>query len=228
MTHRQTSSFRAVVLTVGISLAAAQSAQAALMLAGTAGSVNFCAIDQNIPCAFGVQLADLDPAVGIMRFGSGPIIVGGLSLSGALSTNVIGPTLSILNTSSLTLINPTASPVTVTLAVSATGFAGPTTRFFMAGSGLWQTADGSAIQLSWYHDPANSQGALTPSGRPGIALSTFDASVKKDPLDAFATESHQKSILLASPFSMTLGVDLTLASGGRLIGLGQAIVGALQ
>ena len=53
MTHGQKALFRAVVLTVGFSLAAAQSAQATLLLAGTAGGINFCAADNNVACTFG-------------------------------------------------------------------------------------------------------------------------------------------------------------------------------
>ena len=169
MSHRQKALLRAVVLTVGISLAAAQSAQAALLLAGTAGGVNFCAADNNVVCTFGFQLVDLDPTVGRIQIGTGGgINIGGVVLSGALSTSTIGPPVNILNTSSFSVRNSTQLPVTVT------------------------------------------------------ELSTFDDSVKDDLLDAFATDSHQKSIL-DSPFSMTLGVDLTLVGGGTLLSLGQSV-----
>ena len=219
MTHGHKALCRAVVLTVGISFATAQSAQAQLKVAGNISGVDgFCIADNNFACAVGVQIIDLDPTVGRIRISEAT--VGGVVLSGTLSTTV-GPPVNVLNTS-LTLRNSTPVPVTLTLAVGATSFAAPTTRIFTAGSGTWQTADGSEIQLSWYHDPANSQGAETALDRPGTELTTFDDSAKDDLLEAFATDSHQKSIL-DSPFSLTLGLDLTLVGGGTLLGLGQAV-----
>lgn len=219
MTHGQKALCRALVLTVGISFATAQSAQAQLKVAGNVNGVDgFCIADNNVGCVVGIQISDSDATVGRIRIAE--VTVGGVVLSGTLTTTV-GPPVNILNTS-LTLRNPTAVPVTMTLAVGATSFTGPTTRMFTAGSGTWQTADGSEIQLSWYHDPANSQGAETALDRPGTELTTFDDSAKDDLLEAFATDSHHKSIL-DSPFSLTLGVDLTLVGGGTLLGVGQAV-----
>jgi len=214
--------FRAAVLSVGISLAAVQSAQATIILTATVNGIIICASDNNVGCVFGLVLTDTDATPGRLAIARDGVIVGNVLITGALSIATLAPPVNTLGTSSLSIRNTTQLPATITLAISATGFQGPTTQMFAAGSGLWQTAEGSEIQLSWYHDPANSQGAENPLDRPGTELTTFDDSAKKDLLEAFATDSHHKAILDA-PFSMTLGVDMTLVGGGTLVGLGQAV-----
>jgi integrase len=102
--------FRAVVLAVGISFAAAQSAQATLRLAGSANGLNFCATDNNSACEFGTQLLDVDPTVG--RIDTGFFIaIGGVQLAATLSNATLGPPLNILNTSSLSVRNTTPPAV---------------------------------------------------------------------------------------------------------------------
>ena len=67
---------------------------------------------------------------------------------------------------------------------------------------------------TWFIDPGNEQGAETSTDRPGIGIDAFThiASV------AFEGFSHFGSANVAAPnsYSMTLGLDLTLAPGDSL------------
>ena len=195
-------------------------AHALLQLAGDAGGVAICATDQNVACAFGIQIPDTNPAPNTLALGTTafPTIVDGLSLLGSVSTATFGA-LNILDSSSLTITNTSGSPVTAHFTVSATGFVPPVTTSFLSGSGTWVTANGSSITLTWFNDPTNTQGADTSTDRPGTLLASFtDPAV--GPADSFSFSSTVPVSDLA-PFSMTLGFDLTIAPGGQLISRGQ-------
>ena len=157
-----------VVAALAVVLCLAARAQAAPLLQ-LAGDINsgtlFCATDNNVICANGVQLTDLDPTVGILDLGD--VLVGGLNIEGSLHSETFGPPFNILN-SSLTITNTTASDVTLESSISADGFLGPTTFIANSGSGTWQLAEGSFANYSFWADPTNGTGGQTATDRPGV------------------------------------------------------------
>jgi PEP-CTERM motif len=196
-------------------------AHALLSLAGDASGVNFCAADQQISgCGFGIALPDTNPVVNTLALGTAgsPLVIGGLSILGSVSTATSGA-LNILDSSSLTINNISSATVTTHWTVSATGFLPPVVTSFLSGSGTWVTAAGSTITLTWFNDPANRQGAGTSTDRPGTLLATF-SDVANGPADSFSFSSVVP-VSDPAPFSMTLGIDLTLVPGGSLISRGQ-------
>ena len=111
-------------------------AQATLqVIADVSGSVSAC-VDQ--------AACDLNPAIGIIQTANGSL--NGVQINGSIQTSTgtpANPGPDILNTSSLSIINTTATTKTVTLVVSDTDFTGPVVSFLTAGSGVWQNAIGS-------------------------------------------------------------------------------------
>ena len=206
-------------VTAGI--ACAPAAHSNLMLSGTVNGANFCASDNNIPCNFGTQLSDTSATIGILGLGSSatPVMLNGVSILGSVQTQVIGPP-GILNSTSLTILNLNNTPASATVAVSGTGFAGPSTEAFLAGSGTWQSAIGSSIALAWYNDPLNSQGAETSTDTPGQLLSTFSDTATLL-VDSFSTAQGPIAVNNVGPYSMTFTFALNLVGGGSLISRGQ-------
>lgn len=210
------------LLAVVVGMLWAVPAQASLILAGTIGGVNFCATDNNTACGFGLQLTDTNPFVGQLALN--PATIGGLLIEGSLQQAIIGGT-NVLNSSSLQISNSSGATVAATLAVGGTNFAGPATQAFTSGSGTWENALGSTMTMSWYNDPANSQGAETPLDLPGTLLATF-SDLANTPADAFSTSGGPFLINDPALFGMTLGFSLNLVSGtvalpARLVNRGQ-------
>jgi hypothetical protein len=136
--------------------------------------------------------------------------------------------LDILNTSSTQLTNTNPFPVTITAAISDTNFAPPADFFEASGSGTFQTAIGGTIVMGFWNDPANAQGATTPTDHPGTELADSGLITATSNADAFFFNSPEIPISPpeTSPFSMTETVVLTLpaAAGGidpSLINRGQ-------
>lgn len=204
----------------GLGLAAAPNAHALLMLAATADGANVCAADNNAPCSFGAQIADINPAVGILELP--PLVpVGPLTVAGSLHFSATGP-FDILTSSSLAVTNTSGLPVTAIVAVGATDFTPPVNTAFTSGSGTFvqPTGAGSSIVLTWFNDPANTQGATTPTNRPGLQIDTF-AFPAIGVISSFSHNGGPFAVLDLAPFSMTLGFDFTLAPLAALISRGQ-------
>jgi len=209
-------------------------AHAILALAADVGSgaALVFAVDNNVipagytPGAGYVQLIDQDPTVGILSLGTAPVIVDGLSVSGSLHEQTIASSpgdFNILSSSSLEVENISGSAVTVELAVSGTDYTPPVTQAFTTGSGTWVTAGGSTIELNWYNDPLNGQGAETGTDAPGGLVDTF-SDTAGPVLDSFSHTGGPFAVSDLDPFSMTLRVTATLAVGGSLISRGQSEV----
>jgi hypothetical protein len=134
--------------------------------------------------------------------------------------------LNFLNTSSFQIVNLTQAARTVILAISGIDFEGPANGFDASGSGTFQNAVGSTINLSFYADPANQQGADTPNDLPGLQLATF-ADVATTLADAFAFNSNGP---FTSPgaFSMSLGTVGTFAAWNGIVGQEPTLVGRSQ
>jgi hypothetical protein len=210
------------LLIVVVSLVYVPQAEATLLLAGSAGTDDFCASDNNTGCSFGTVLLDLDPTLGVLSLADAT--AGGLLVSGSFHLAVAGPTQNVLDSGSLSIVNTTVAPVTATVAVGATDFVGPSTAFDASGSGTWLFAEGSSILYTWWNDPANQQGAEDPTDTPGNLLDAF-VDVAGFGVDSFS-HNVDGTLLFPDPslFSMTLGFQLTLGAGDQLTSRGQNLV----
>ena len=175
---------------------------------------------------------DDNPAVGIIVLPNGTSPIAGLVVNGSthFSTKSPGPGgVNVISSGSSTITWTGPGTVNVSVSVSDTFFVGPSTSFETSGSGTFLNATGSTIQLGWYNDPANAQGADGPppdsitasTDRPGNLVDAF-AFVAPDATESF---SHNFAGALAIPdgpaYSMTLGFDFTLTAGGSLVSRGQ-------
>lgn len=190
-------------------------AQATLqVIADVSGSISACV--DNAAC-------DQNTAIGIIQVANG--ILNGVQINGSLQTSTgtpANPGMDILNTSSLSIINLTATTKTITVIVSDTDFMGPVASFQTAGAGTWQNAKGSKITLSWFDDPMNGQGADTPTDTPGNLVDSF-TDTSAEVVDSFSHDG-EGAISDKGPFSMTEEAVFTLTPFGQLINRGQTEV----
>jgi len=195
-------------------------AQASFLLAIDVNGVQACASDNNAGCGFGTQLFDIDPTVGVMSFGNLPLVIGGLEITGSVQQATIGGPFNILNTSSTQITNISGGTISGMFAVSATGFTPFASTAFASGSATWQNAVGSSIQMGWYNDPLNAQGAQFATDTPGIELFTCSDSITLI-ADATACSNGPISVEDLNPFSMTLFTSFNLTSGATVVNRGQ-------
>jgi hypothetical protein len=206
----------ASALVAGLTLAAASGAHAHLIWSITAGGFQACAVDDNaFTCSHGLQIpdgADADPGILDIFATLGNFVVDGFF---NLSFKASGPPLfsNVLAylTDAYANIGPTA--ITAAIAVSDTGYSDANTATTSA-EGVWVNAAGSSLTMSWYVDPANAQGATNPADRPGALIDSFTNS----PAGACECFDYLGGpfAVAPGPFSMTLGLDLTLTPGGEL------------
>lgn len=217
------SSFAGIALGCVLAVAA-PTADATLLLSGTVNGSSFCASDQNVGCGFGAVIVDANPAVNQLGLGGAgsSIVIGGVEVFGSLHTATYGPLSNILNSSSLQVINNNNVAVDILVTVSATDFLAPSFTAFTSGSGTFQNVGGATVELRWWNDPANQQGAETPADTPGDLLDSFNF------VSAFAPQSFAHN---GGPFdvedlvaySMTLQFHITLPAGAALVSRGQTV-----
>ena len=214
----------ATVAVGALMAAVAPGAGATLLLSATVNGVNVCASDQNVGCAFGAVIADGNPLVNQLGLGGAgsSILIGGVEVFGSLSTATYGPPTNILSSSSLQVINNNNFAVDILVTVSATGFVPPSFIALTSASGTFQNAGGSTIDLRWWNDPTNQQGAEAPNDTPGNLLDFFNFVSAFVP-QSFAHNGGPFNVEDLLPYSMTLQFDLTLPAGGQLISRGQTI-----
>jgi len=196
-----------------LGLAAIPPAHATLQISGIFGGVSFFCAD-NTAC-------DTNPGIGTVQIADQTL--GGIQVNGSIQTSLGTPAnpgpLDILNTSSLSLINTTAVPVSFLVTIGDTDFAAPVTSFATSGSGVWQTANGSTITLNWFNDPANAQGADNPTDTPGNLIDTF-TSTAVGAADSFS-HNNTGPATDPGPFSMTEQAIGRLIGHGELLNRGQ-------
>jgi len=193
---------------------AATPAHAVLQISGTVGGVSVQCADQDLSC-------DTNPLAGQLSVGDQTL--GGVQFIGSSQTQTVGPPSNKLDTSSFQIINTSGSAVNIALAVSGTSFAAPTSLFSASGGGTFETAAGSTIDLSFFADGANQQGADTPTDAPGTQLFT-GSHAAVGLTDTFSINSGTQPLSETGPFSMTLLASGTLINGGSLVGRTQALV----
>jgi hypothetical protein len=163
---------------------------------------------------------DTDSAIGTIQLANQAF--SGVAINGSVQTaNLAG---GILNTSSLSIINSSGFDRTIAFAVGATNFVGPANAFSSSTSATFETAAGSTLSLGFYDDPANAQGAATPTDHPGFLLDSV-SHVAVGAADSF---SHNGGGSLANPdgalYSMTETASGTLVAGGTIINRGQTLI----
>ena len=208
---------RTIVLATAsiVALAAGMApANAVLQISGSVGGVSVQCADQDFSC-------DTNPLAGQLSVGDQTL--GGVQFIGSSQTQTVGPPSNKLDTSSFQIINNSGGSVDIALAVSGTSFAAPTTLFSASGGGTFETAAGSTIDLAFYADAANAQGADSPTDAPGTLLFT-GSHVAVGLTDTFQLNSGTSPLVETGPFSMTLLASGTLIDGGSLVGRTQALV----
>lgn len=199
---------------------AAPAAHSTLMLSGSVSGTNFCASDQNVGCVFGAVLLDGNAAVN--QLGLASVLINGVQVFGSLSLATYGPPSNILNSSSLQIINTNNFAVDILVTVSATDFIPPASTAFTSGSGTFQEVSGSTIDLRWWNDPANQQGAEAPNDTPGNLIDFFSFVSTFTP-QSFAHNGGPFAVADLDPYSMTLQFHITLPAGAQLVSRGQTI-----
>jgi hypothetical protein len=196
-------------------VAFAPPAAATLQLSANINGAIFNCADQ--------QACDTNIAVGQLAIADQTI--NGVRIVGSSQIAFAGG-LNFLNTSSFQIVNETNAIATIILAISGVDFFGPANGFDASGSGTFQNGVGSTINISFYADPANAQGADNPLDLPGIQLATF-ADVAGTLADAFAF-NDSGAFTSPGPFSMSLGTSGTLAAWNGLPGQNPTLVGRSQ
>jgi hypothetical protein len=196
---------------------AATPAHAVLQFSANIGGTTFSCVD-NAAC-------DTNPLVGTITTGTQTF--GAVTFLGSAQTQTTGAS-NTLDTTSFQITNSGAAAVAVTIAVGGTSFVGPVTSLSESGSGTWQNAAGSTIDLTYYADNANTQGANTPTDHPGILQADSGLFTAAGLTDSF-NFNHVSGFIDPDLYSMTLETTGTIAGavGGvasQLTGRSQAIV----
>ena len=188
-------------------------ANATLQIALDINGQTFTCVD-NAAC-------DSNSAVGTLQ--TGQTTFAGVTFLGSSQTSSQGAT-NDLNTTSFQITNNNAGTITYQLAVGDTNYQGPVTLLSQSGSGTFNNAVGSTIDLTYYADTANGQGADTPTDFPGAQQANsgvITATLISDSFSFHSTSPFTDSNL----YSMTLGTSGTLAAGGSLVGRSQDQIG---
>jgi hypothetical protein len=190
-------------------------ANATLQIAATInGSTFFCA-DQTA--------CDTTPGtVGVLTTGN--VVVGGVTFNGSEQVQLVAGSQNVLTTTSNSIANNTGGAVTYQVAIGGTGFTGPVSSYTAAGSGTWLNANSSTVQMAFYADPANVQGAANATDLPGGLLvdSGVITSLPGNVTDSYDF-THSGAFSDPNLFSLTMGVSGTIANGTTLIGRSQDI-----
>jgi hypothetical protein len=160
-------------------------------------------------CADG-DACDLNLTPGVLSIGSQTI--GGVLFEGSSQFQTTGA-INTLLTNSLTITNNTGAAADIQFAVGGTDFTPPTETFSASGSGTWLNAAGSSLNMVWYGDTANNQGASDVNDLPGLLLTSATSGVAGPGADSFSTGPLTGPWVTTAPFSWTMGADGTLAAG---------------
>lgn len=191
-------------------------AHATLQLAVDISGTPFDCVD-NAAC-------DINPATGILELANGTNI-NGIVVTGEKSTSTgtpANPGTDILTIGNISVDNTSGAARTITSTISDTFFSGPGSTFGTTGSGTFVEAAGATVTYNWYIDPANAQGADTPTDTPGSLVETQTFKANGNLLDSFSF-SENGAFVVHGPFSMTMEAVYTLPAGGILLSRGQAM-----
>ena len=209
--------FYTAATVIAMALAAAlvplKPANAVLQLSLTINGQNFSCVD-NAAC-------DTNLAVGTLQTGVDNFA--GVTFLGSSQTSTQGP-VNDINTTSFQITNTNGTSVNYQLAVGDTDYQGPITSLSQSGSGTFNQGIGSTIDMTFYADTANTQGADTPTDFPGVKQAdsgVITATLISDSFNFNSTSSFSDANL----YSMTLGTSGVLTAGASLVGRSQDQIG---
>jgi len=194
------------------SIALAQPAHAVLQFSALINGVT-------VSCSDGAA-CDTSPTAGTLTIANQTI--GGVQFNGSAQTQTVGSS-NILDTSSFQIINTNAGTVNYQIAIGGTNFTGPVTQLQESGAGTWTNAAGSTIDMRYWADVANGQGADTPIDFPGLLQADSGILTATGQADSIAF-NHVSAFSDTNLYSMTLGTSGSIIGGGRLTGRSQTIV----
>lgn len=176
------------------------------------GGASFVCVD-NSGC-------DTNAATGIIQ--SASTTLSGITVTFSDQRQIIGPPQNALTTTSATITNTTGTTANVQFAVSGISYASPTGTFSASGSGTWLNAGGSNIQMQFYGDTANGQGAESATDLPGALLANSPIFTS----DGSGTDQYSfgqnGAFVTGAPFSFTMYGNLNLTAGGSDILIGRS------
>lgn len=184
-------------------------AQATLQLALDINGQVFTCVD-NAAC-------DTNNTVGVLQ--TGVTNFAGVSFLGSSQTSTQG-SINDINTTSFQITNNNTGTITYQLAIGDTNYQGPVTQLHQSGSGTFQNAIGSTIDLTYYADQADAQGADSATDFPGTLQADSGVFTATTLADSF-NFNHVSSFTDGDLYSMTLGTSGTLTAGGSLVGRSQ-------
>jgi hypothetical protein len=180
------------------------------------------------------QAGDADGLVnGQIDINSPYIPIPGFSVQGSFHTSKAAG-LNLLTSAESTVTNNNAYPVRAYVVVSDTDFAAPASLASVTGSATFTAATGSTMDMSFYDDPNNEQGAddyfldLTDfntnfaSLTPGNLLYD-DGFTAADEDDSFSFNVDNIVVSDPKPYSMSMVFDFTLEGPGLMTGHAQSM-----
>jgi hypothetical protein len=219
MRYRLLAATAATALLSGLSAPAG----ATLLFAANVNGTLFTCADNQAGC-------DTNPAVGTLALGT--FTVAGVVSSGSLQTsNAIGQ--NIINSTNFSLINTNTTPVTIIAAVGDTNYTPPVSSFSASGSATFQNAIGGTLVQSFFDDPANAQGATSPTTTPGTQVANSGLFTSTVALNDSTSFNASGAINDPNPFSMTIAATITLpgaapgsnlATDPQLVSRGQSLI----
>ena len=210
---------KTMLTAAAVMLAAAGPASATLQISALVNGDTFFCADQT-GC-------DQNLTPGILSIGTQTI--GGVVFEGSSQFQTVGPPNNTLLTNSLTITNNTGADASIAFAVGGTDFAAPTADFSASGSGTWLNAAGSVLDMAWYGDIANAQGASDVNDHPGALLASASSGIAGPGADSFSTGPLTGPWVTSAPYSWTMTASGTLVSGATasLAGRSQDITSAI-
>jgi len=197
----------------GGALAFTPSAHAILMFSENINGTTLTVTDNGV--------GDFDPTIGVIQLNPAGVTFNGVTITGGVETSQTGP--NEISTSTISVVNHSGAAATLTGAVSDTDFPGATSFAHSTGSGTFQNSLGSATTLTYYIDPANTQGANNPTDTPGTQVHSFNFAVSDILGNESYADNNTAAFAAAGPYSMTVAFTYTLADGGTLNSRGQSL-----
>jgi hypothetical protein len=199
------------LIALAVSAAISTPAAARLQLSIGVGASTFTCFDGQLSC---------DVSGGANNLLVIDQTVGGAFVQLTLTQSTFGK-INELQLSSSNIENLGATPLTVTLLASDTGFLAPVSFINNSGSLTFNSNIGAPDStLKFWADAANTQGA-NPNNTPGSLLETVSGHAVTNP-DSFSG-SLVTPFSASGPFSMTEGTSLALIGSGSVTGFNQAM-----
>jgi hypothetical protein len=200
-----------LLLTAALLASTAIPAAARLQLSIGVGASTFTCFDGQLSC---------DVSGGANNLLTIDQTIGGAFVQLTLTQSTFGLH-NTLQLSSSNIEDTLATPITVTLLASDTGFKAPVSFVNNSGSLTFNANVGAPDStLKFWADATNTQGA-NPTNTPGTLLETVSGHALTDP-DSFSG-SKIAAFSASGPFSMTEGAALALRADGSVTGFNQSM-----